>query len=109
MITPKNPLPSYATALHPNTVDQANYDAAEAEEACGNTFVQALLAQGTENLDVADVVKTVEDYLDANPSEMSKYYKLVLSMLPDAVKAGTKVNIFNPHAIPAHVKGEKVL
>lgn len=110
VITPKNPLPSYATVLHPNTVDQAAYDAADAEDAnLGNPFVQALLAQGRENLEVADVVKTVEDYLDANPSDMSKYYKLVLSMLPDAVKAGTRVNIFNPHAIPDHVKGEKVL
>ena len=110
VITPTNPLPSYATTLHSNTVGQAAYDADAAEEAnVGNTFVQTLLAQGTENLDVADVVKTVEDYLDANPSELSKYYKLVLGMLPDAVKAGTKVNIFNPHAIPAHVKGEKVL
>ena len=110
VITPKNPLPSYATALHPNTIDQVNVDADAAEDAnAGNTFVQALLAQGTENLEVADVIKTVEDYLDANPSEMSKYYKLVLSMLPNAVKPGTKVNIFNPHAIPAHVKGEKVL
>ena len=110
IVTPKNPLPSYATTLHPNTIGQVNVDADAAEDAnTGNTFVQSLLAQGTENLEVADVVKTVEDYLDANPSELSKYYKLVLSMLPNAVKAGTKVNIFNPHAIPAHVKGEKVL
>ena len=110
VITPKNPLPSYATILHPNIIDQANADTANAEDAnAGNPFVQSLLAQGTENLEVADVVKTVEAYLDANPSELSKYYKLVLSMLPDAVKSGTKVNIFNPHAIPAHVKGEKVL